>query len=92
MLLPYFCFSRKVFGNHVFSAVFSSPPLIHRLVDSRCVRSEMRGPLARLFQAYVGQRPPPIKIKTFEDMKSMQSLLSLSEFLKLVRACSATYI
>ncbi len=56
------------------------------------MRAEMRGPLARLFQAYVGQRPPPIKIKTFEDMKSMQSLLSLSEFLKLVRTCSATYI
>ncbi len=40
--------------------------------------------MTRLFKAYVGSRPFPMKVHSFDDLEKLKGLLSMPEFLKLL--------
>ena len=46
-------------------------------------RREFIAPMTKLFKLFLGQRPALVKVKSFEDLERIRSLLSFAEFHKL---------
>ena len=54
------------------------------LAVARVFRVDYGHQLTRLFKLYVGQRPSTQKVKSFDDLEKMKSLMTVPEFIKLL--------